>query len=129
MSDGREEITFRPKSVLIREVGYENHLAIQQGVLDFDQSADYEFLKYKLTDKLIKNNRIAIRTGRLKTPKDFTIVEDAIDKIDRIWNGICYRGIFRKEDEFSRVLFFESPLDKIKRFKSTGDVFNKKISS
>lgn len=113
-----DDKSYQPKSVIVRESGYENHLSRQMGVIDFDQAYANFFVMCKAITKLIKNTLVSISTGTLKTPNNFELNMDAIKKIDAIWNGACFYGVCRSP-EFLRLFFFEHPFKRQIMFDST----------
>lgn len=124
MSDDKP---YQPKSVIIRDSGYENHLSRQMGVIDFDQAYANFFVMCKAITKLIKNTLVSIDTGTLKVPKNFDMPFDAIDKIDAIWNGTCFYAVARHPD-YLRIFFYENPFQKKIRFDSTREIIRHLIS-
>src|SRR3990167_1861552 len=94
---------YQPKSVIWREVGYQNHMMAQQGVLDWDQSFDNEFSEFKALMKLATNTAIAIDRNLLKLDKikDILDLKPFVKKFNKLWWGNVYFGIILgRQNEF-----------------------------
>jgi hypothetical protein len=108
--------TFQPRSVIWREPNYEVHLGQVLGVLDFDNNFDNQFQKWKLMIQFITDVQEAIKQDIIPLKKKDKLElrpnPEAIDKMQKIWNGQTFLGVIKNQDGTQvllRELFYQRP--------------------
>lgn len=102
-----QQENYQPKSIIFRKDDFTDFISKGMGIVDFDTFYDNEMSKDKFIIKFVNQIVIAIETGVCKVPKTYKFPIIYAERLDKIWNGVCYYGITKRP--FTRKFLYDYP--------------------
>jgi len=104
----------QPKSILYHPTDFGDWLQQRMGMINAQEMYSNEFLRMKDVWFMLTTTQEAIMQGviNLKEKPELQLNKDAMYKIDKIYNGSCYLGVQRSDDDIkvlSRKLYYKEP--------------------
>lgn len=104
----------QPRSVLWHPTDFADWLQQRMGMINAQEMYSNEFLRMKDVWFMLQTTQEAIRQGviNLSEKPELHLNKDAMNKIDKIYNGTCYLAVQRDENGakvLSRKFYYDKP--------------------
>ena len=108
----------QPKSILYHPTDFGDWLQQRMGMINAQEMYSNEFLRMKDVWFMLQTTQQAIMQGviNLKEKPELQLNKQALYRLDKIYNGSCYLGVQRNEDNtkvLSRKLYYKKPESKL----------------